>query len=92
MEIINSLKDAIKDKNKDEILSLFSEIEEQVKADVDLIGYITEPAVIHELHELLRENFEIHQKMLMLRNRVPSRSRRAILFVQVMKNAVSRIA
>lgn len=92
MEIIESLTTAIESKDKAQTLVVLDQLLLEVRTNMELVKYLTEPSVINKLHESLRTHLEINQRMLMLRAPVPSRGKRALLFAQVMHNAVSRVS
>lgn len=66
------------------------EVRDYLRESPHLIKWITEPVNITDLHKKLIENFEVPQKAMQLRHRVPNRTRRAMLFAQAMINGIKR--
>lgn len=86
---IDILKEVIEKKSKSQTLLVLDNLIENL--DDYLAREITDPATITELHELLIEHLEVNPRAMKLKNRVPLRARRALLFLQAMRNAVDRI-
>ena len=84
------LVEAIESKDKVRINAIISMMEDCLP-DPIAVKWITEPVNISNIHNKLVEHMGVHPKLLMLKTRVPNRNRRAGLFVQVLKNAMTRV-
>lgn len=89
--ITDRLYASIESGNFSATLDTLKELEELVMHDVEHINWITDPVNITGLHQSLITNMEIPHRLLLLKNRVANKHRRAIMFVKIMHNAVSRI-
>lgn len=69
---------------------LVDELYELVLHDRESIGWILQPVNITKLHNAIMEQYDIPRKMLMLRNRVPSAHRRAVMFIKAIANGLKR--
>lgn len=86
------LLDAVSNKNLAEAKEALVAMENSIKAkDMEMIQDITQPAVITDLHKKLIETFGVNNRAMMLKNRVPLRNNRALLFVKAMQNGLSRV-
>jgi hypothetical protein len=70
--------------------TLVDELQELVLHDRDSIGWILQPVNITKFHTAIMQQYEIPRKMLMLRNRVPSAHRRAVMFIKAIANGLRR--
>jgi hypothetical protein len=86
---IDILKEVIEKGSKNQTLMVLDNLIETL--DEFLAREITEPAVITELHEMLIEHLGVQPRAMKLKNRVPARMRRALLFLQAMRNAVNKV-
>ena len=86
---IDILKEVIEKGSKNQTLMVLDNLIENL--DEFLAREITDPATITELHELLIEHLDVQPRAMKLKNRVPLRPRRALLFLQAMRNAVDRV-
>lgn len=86
--IIDTLKESILSKDKMKTEEVLTSMLEELNSNKDLVGIVTMPEVIAELHTLLIENLGVHPRSMLLKARVPNRNRRASLFVQAMLNGV----
>lgn len=90
--MFEALKEAIRQTDKELTDSLLAEAEQKIiEGDKDTITAITTPQEITELHSLLIENFKISPRAMMVKGRVTTRTRRALLFCKAMRNGVSRV-
>lgn len=91
-EHTQSLLDAMEENDlqraKDSLQLMLESIQQK---DMSLIQEVTQPVVITELHTKLIETFGVNRRAMMLKNRVPTRDRRAMLFVRAMQNGLNRI-
>lgn len=91
-EHIQSLLDALENRDLAEAkASLQLMLDSAQQKDMALIQEVTQPVVITELHTKLIETFGVDRRAMMLKNRVPGRDRRALLFVRAMQNGLNRI-
>jgi hypothetical protein len=88
-ETVESLKRAITSGDKSATLKRLDEITDLIPMTPDLVIEMITPSVITELHELLIKHLEINPRLMMLRHRVPAQARRALMFVQAMRNGVN---
>jgi hypothetical protein len=86
---IDILKEVIEKGSKNQTLLVLDNLIETL--DEFLAREITEPSVITELHAMLIEHLDVNPRAMKLKNRVPLRYRRALLFLQAMRNAVSKV-
>lgn len=86
---LDILKEVIIKGSKNQTLMVLDNMLEHL--DDDLIKEIVEPSVITELHALLIEHLEVNPRAIKLKQRVPLRNRRARLFLQAMRNGVSKV-
>lgn len=87
---IDILKEVILKKNKNQTLMVLESIENSL--DDELVGLITQPSVISELHSMLVEHLGVNPHAMKLGKRITIRKQRAILFVRAMKNGVNKAA
>ena len=80
----------IESKNIKETITLIDELYELVLHDKEAVAWLLQPVNITQLQNSLTEHFGIPRKMFMLRNRVPSAHRRAVMFVKAISNGVKR--
>jgi len=88
MTKIEKIKQSIAEKDKEKTITLFEELQAEMATDEDSVMSITSPRVITELHEMLIGHLGVHPRAMLLKARVPNRSRRANLFVQAMINGI----
>lgn len=89
---IEELHAAITEGNKEKVVSVLEEILVALQnRDVELAVVLIHPPVITELHTRLVDVFAVPRRAMMLRNRVPGRDRRAMLFTQAMLNGMKRV-
>ena len=86
---LDILKEVIRKGSKNQTLMVLDNMLEHL--DDELIREIVEPSVITELHALLIEHLEVNPRGIKLKQRVPLRNRRARLFLQAMRNGVSKV-
>lgn len=72
-------------------LKCLDEIEKIIISGEDLIDWITEPRIITELHQKMMLHLDIPHRLLLLRNRVQNKHRRAMMFAKIMNSAVVRM-
>ena len=89
--IISLLEETIKDKNAMKTLALVLELKAKVLTDAETIKWITEPANIKNIHDLLVEHLEVPPKMMMLKTKISHKQKRANLFVQAIENGVRKV-
>lgn len=89
--LIDRLQASIESGNFPATLDALLELEHLVMNDVEYINWVTDPVNITGLHQSLITNMDIPHRLLLLKNRVPNKHRRAIMFVKIMYNAVKRI-
>ena len=89
MNGIDKLKESILSKDKKAVLESLEQLREEIIVNDDTMSLITAPASITELHEMLVEHLSVNQRLMQLKNRVPNRKKRAMLFVQTMINGVN---
>jgi hypothetical protein len=71
-------------------IALVEELSELVLHDKEAVAWLLQPINITKFHNSLTEHFGIPRKMFMLRNRVPSAHRRAVMFVKAISNGLRR--
>lgn len=86
---IDILKEVIEKGSKNQTLMVLDNILENL--DDELAREIVDPAVITELHAMLIEHLSVNPQAMKLKNRVPLRMRRAMLFLHAMRNAVNKV-
>ena len=72
-------------------LAIVLELKEKLRGDPVAVKWITEPSNIKNLQEMLTEHLEIPAKLMMLKNKMPNRQKRAHMFVQAMENGLRRV-
>ncbi len=87
---VDLLKEAIENGSKNQTMIVLDNLIENVNEDIAL--HITDPATITKLHEMLVEHLGVNPQAMKLKQRVPNRMRRAILFLRAMRNGVDRVA
>jgi len=66
------------------------ELSVMVMTDPETIKWIVQPLNLTKLHNKLTEKLNIPHRMFMLRNRIPSQHRRAVMFVKAISNGLTR--
>lgn len=90
--LIEQLKGAITERNLAETKSALESISVGItEKDIPLIQEITAPPVITDLHKQIGESFGVPQRAMMLKNRVSTTQRRALLFVKAMQNGLNKV-
>ena len=89
MITLNEVKDTIKDGDKETVIIMLEALKDALLVSDELMVEITAPETLAEMHKLLVEHMSVNQKLMRLKNRVPNRRRRAILFTQAMINGVN---
>lgn len=92
MTTMNNFLDTIRSGNAEAVLSEISKMEDEIVSNqnMEVVNWITMPVNFTETQTALIETFGIHPRQLMLRNKVPSRVRRAVLFLKMFRIAVER--
>jgi hypothetical protein len=85
---IQYLKDSIRAKNLEQTLEAMEQLHNALLTTPATLKEFLQPVVMAELHNLLEEHFEVPQRMMRIRRRVPVAKSRAILFLQAMKVAL----
>ena len=67
-----------------------NELAVMVMTDPETIKWIVLPVNLTKLHSQLTEKLNIPHRMFMLRNRIPSQHRRAVMFVKAISNGLAR--
>ena len=86
---LDILREVIEKGSKNQTLMVLDSILENM--DDELARHIVDPATITKLHEMLIEHLGVNPQAMKLKNRVPLRMRRAMLFLRAMRNAVSKV-
>lgn len=89
-EKIQVLKEIISSGDKIHTLELLEDLYTELTTNAELINWIIIPANLTSVQDLIIENFEIPRKAMMVKNRVHDRKRRALMFTQAMRVAVTR--
>lgn len=90
--LIEQLKDALTERNLADTKNALESISVGItEKDTSLIQEITAPPVITDLHKQIGECFGVPQRAMMLKNRVSTTQRRALLFVKAMQNGLSKV-
>ena len=89
--LLERLQVALNEKRVSDATEVLAEMESSVLQDPVLIKEITNPSTYKMFQDTLVNDFGINPRALMLKNRVPSRPRRAFLFIKVLQNGVNRI-
>lgn len=90
-KLIENLNAAITDKKASMVIETLEECYQAIlTGDLELANTITEPLVITGLHRALNEHLDVHGRTMLLRNRVPIRKQRALMFIKAMQNGVRR--
>lgn len=86
---IDMLKEVIEKGSKNQTLMVLDSLIDNM--DEFVAAQITDPTVITELHEMLIEHLGVQPNAMKLKKRVPTRVRRAMLFLRAMRNGVSKV-
>lgn len=86
-----SLCDAIESKNLPLVKDLTSQLYTLTITNTEAALWLTMPVNLNRIHVLLVDNFKVHPRALMLKNRVTSRVKRAVLLSKAIEIAVSRL-
>lgn len=86
---IDILKEVIEKGSKNQTLMVLDSILENL--DDEMIRMIVDPETITELHAMLVEHLGVNPQAMKLRQRVSLRNRRAMLFLQAMRNGVNKV-
>lgn len=90
--MFDTLKEAIRAGDKKLTLSLLDELEQKIlSGDTESVNELIRPAEITELHTLLTEHLAVQPRAMMVKGRITTRPRRALLFCKAMRNGVSRL-
>jgi len=89
--LMDLLEDAVHEHDRLKTLALVLELKEIIKTDPVAVKWITEPANIKHIHEMLVDNLDVPAASMLVKNRVPHRQRRALLFVEGIINGVRRV-
>lgn len=90
--MVEKLHEAISSEDKKRVVEELESILAALQAkNPELASVIIHPPVITELHNRLVEVFQVPRRAMMLRNRVPGRDSRAILFTKAMLNGMKRV-
>jgi len=85
------LYEAIDNKDASRALLIVLQLKEMVRTDPVAVKWIVDPTNIKKLHDNLSEKLEVPSKMMMIRNRIPHRQKRAHLFVQAIENGIRKV-
>lgn len=84
--------EAMEDKDVDRTLERLNVLLERVlDVEDDLHQDITSPKILTEMHTIIKESFDIPQKMLAIKIRSRSPRRKAVMFIKAMENALRRV-
>ena len=90
--MFDTLKEAIRAGDKALTLSLLDEMEQNIiSGNNETVDQLTRPIEITELHSLFTEHLGVQPRAMMIKGRVATRPRRALLFCKAMRNGVSRL-
>lgn len=90
-DIRNNVIQAIETGNPKTAYAALVELGETLLKDKNVAYMIASPPVITEMHKKLMEHLEIPDRLLLLRNRVPSVHRRAVMFNAIMVAAIKKV-
>ena len=84
--------DEIDNKNIKAVRTLVDEeLSQLVINDKEAINWVAQPANLKKLHTELTTKLGVPRNLLMLRNRVTSTHRRAVMFVKAISNGLKRV-
>ena len=86
---IDILKEVIEKGSKSQTLMVLDNMMEHL--DDDLARSVVDPEIITNLHQMLIEHLGVNPKAMKLKSRVPTRMRRAMLFLRAMRNGVNKV-
>lgn len=89
--ITKKLFEAIEEKNAHRTLAFVLELKESVRTDPVAVKWIADPTNLKRVHDALVEHLDVPPKAMMIKNRIPHRQRRALMFVEGIENGVRRI-
>jgi hypothetical protein len=90
--MFDNLKDAIRAGDKVLTLSLLEELEHKIlQGDSESVNELIRPVEITELHKLLTEHLGVQPRAMLVKGRITTRPRRALLFCKAMQNGVNRL-
>lgn len=89
MNKFEKLEEAILTKDKEQVIAELLVVQDLVLTDAEAMAQILSPESVGKLHKMLEDNMGVNPRTMQLRARVPSRRKRAYLFVQVMINGVN---
>ena len=89
--IVSMLNKAILDKDAVRALAIVIQLKEAMRIDPIAVKWITDPANLKSFHENLNEHLGVPQKMMMIRNRIPHRQKRAHLFAMAIENGIRKV-
>ena len=87
---ITRLLAAIKEKDVSLVLSLVDLLTKESLTDTEVISWVTDPANISLLHNMLNEYLDIPHRIMQLRFRIPNKRKRAYFFFQSIKLAIEK--
>lgn len=90
--MFDELKDAIRAGDRELTATLLEQLENDILAsDPDSINFLIQPTEITELHSLLTEHLGVSPRAMLVKGRITTRPRRALLFCKAMRNGVNRL-
>ena len=87
----NMLFESIRNKDAEKTYLLIEELKNKVKKDPEVVKWIVDPATLKKIHTELVEYLDVPLKAMLIKNRVPHRQRRAVLFVEGISNGLKRV-
>lgn len=87
----NMLIESIRNKDAEKAYLLIEELKKKVKNDPEVVKWIVDPSTLKKIHSELVEHLDVPLKAMLIKNRVPHRQRRAVLFVEGISNGLKRV-
>ena len=88
--IINEVISSVNANDRKLTNDKLGELYEQLKTDRELINWIITPTNLTLLQDVIIEKYDIPRKVMRVRHRIPSRTRRALMFAHALRMSVAR--
>jgi len=89
--VMDLFESAVADGDAQKTLAISMQLTEQVRSDPLAVKWLTTPANIKHVHEILVDGLGVPPKTMMIKDRVPNTQKRAHLFAKGIENGIRRV-